>query len=32
VVSVGLVACLAIGLWQGSKTERLTLAAGAPSG
>jgi TRAP transporter TAXI family solute receptor len=32
VLSLGLVACLAIGLWQGSKTERLTLAAGAPSG
>ncbi len=32
VVSVGLVACLAIGVWQGSKREHLTLAAGAPSG
>src|ERR1700721_3512354 len=32
VVSVGLVACLAIGLWQGTKKEHLTLAAGAPSG
>jgi len=31
-LSLGLVGCLAIGLWQGSKTERLTLAAGAPSG
>ena len=32
VLSLGLVACLAIGVWQGSKTERLTLAAGASSG
>src|SRR5580704_585333 len=32
VVSVGLVACLAIGLWQGTKKEHLTLAAGASSG
>src|ERR1700733_7597349 len=31
-LSLGLVGCLAIGVWQGSKTERLTLAAGGPSG
>jgi uncharacterized protein len=31
-LSLGLVGGLAIALWQGSKTESLTLAAGASSG